>query len=215
MTDEAESKGERVAKALARAGVASRREVERFIEAGRVAINGQVLTSPAVNVMPGDILTFDKKVVDEPEALAGLSLAAREVVAAGQCGEGSRRQLGVSRPPLPVAGHLREPCGISHQIDRGQLQAAGFAHRTDLAEVTAFVSALVQADEVGLSIGRTLAVQAEQIRLRRRQRAERLAREASIKMLFPMALLIFPAIFVVILVPAMPTIFETLRSVGR
>src|SRR3954471_24618497 len=59
--------GERVAKALARAGVASRREVERLIEAGRVAINGQVLTTPAIKVAPGDILTVDGRVVDEPE----------------------------------------------------------------------------------------------------------------------------------------------------
>lgn len=59
--------GERVAKALARAGVASRREVERLIEAGRVAINGQVLTTPAVKVEPGDILTVDGEVVNEPE----------------------------------------------------------------------------------------------------------------------------------------------------
>ena len=50
---------ERVARALARAGVASRREAERLIEAGRVAMNGQVLTSPAMNVGPGDILTLD------------------------------------------------------------------------------------------------------------------------------------------------------------
>jgi tight adherence protein C len=90
----------------------------------------------------------------------------------------------------------------------------GLAQRTDIPEVATFVSALVQADEVGLSIGRTLAVQAEQIRLRQRQRAERLAREASIKMLFPMAFLIFPAIFVVILVPALPTLVNSLRSLG-
>ena len=50
---------ERVARALARAGVASRREAERLIEAGRVALNGEVLTSPAVNVGSGDILTLD------------------------------------------------------------------------------------------------------------------------------------------------------------
>ena len=50
---------ERVARALARAGVASRREAERLIEAGRVALNGEVLTSPAVKVGPGDILTLD------------------------------------------------------------------------------------------------------------------------------------------------------------
>src|SRR5262249_35177730 len=59
--------GERVAKARARAGVASRREIERLIEAGRVALNGKVLTTPAVKVAPGDILTVDGKVVDEPE----------------------------------------------------------------------------------------------------------------------------------------------------
>lgn len=50
--------------------------------------------------------------------------------------------------------------------------------------------------------------------MRQRQRAERLGREASVKMLFPMAFLIFPAIFVVILVPAIPSIVESLRSLG-
>lgn len=59
--------GERVAKALARAGVASRREVERLIAAGRVALNGQVLTTPAVKVEPGDVLTVDGAVVGERE----------------------------------------------------------------------------------------------------------------------------------------------------
>jgi 23S rRNA pseudouridine2605 synthase len=59
--------GDRVAKMLARAGVASRREVERLIEAGRVALNGQVLTTPAVKVEAGDILTVDGAVVTEAE----------------------------------------------------------------------------------------------------------------------------------------------------
>lgn len=61
------AEGERVAKALARAGVASRREIERLIEAGRVALNGQTLTTPAVKVSPGDILTVDGAVVDAAE----------------------------------------------------------------------------------------------------------------------------------------------------
>ena len=63
----ASGEGERVAKALARAGVASRREVERLIEAGRVALNGKLLTTPAVKVEPGDILTVDGEVVDQAE----------------------------------------------------------------------------------------------------------------------------------------------------
>ncbi len=58
---------ERVAKALARAGVASRREVERLIEAGRVALNGAVLTTPAVKVAPGDVLTLDGRPVGQAE----------------------------------------------------------------------------------------------------------------------------------------------------
>jgi len=58
---------ERVAKVLARAGVASRREVERLIEAGRVAINGETLTTPAVKVEPGDILTVDGEVIASSE----------------------------------------------------------------------------------------------------------------------------------------------------
>jgi 23S rRNA pseudouridine2605 synthase len=59
--------GERIAKALARAGVGSRRDVERYIAEGRIALNGQVLTSPAVKVEPGDILTVDGQVVGEAE----------------------------------------------------------------------------------------------------------------------------------------------------
>ena len=59
--------GERVAKALARAGVGSRRDVERLIAEGRVALNGRPLATPAVKVEPGDILTVDGEVVGEPE----------------------------------------------------------------------------------------------------------------------------------------------------
>ncbi len=61
------SGAERVAKVLARAGVASRREVERLIAEGRVALNGTVLTTPAVSVGRGDILTVNGEVVGEAE----------------------------------------------------------------------------------------------------------------------------------------------------
>ncbi|MBL8553815.1 MAG: rRNA pseudouridine synthase [Phenylobacterium sp.] len=59
--------GERVAKLLARAGVGSRRDVERLIGEGRVAINGRTLDTPATKVAPGDIVTLDGEVVGEPE----------------------------------------------------------------------------------------------------------------------------------------------------
>ncbi len=60
-------KGERIAKVLARAGVASRREAERMIEAGRVAVNGRVIDSPALNVSVADRITVDGKPLAEPD----------------------------------------------------------------------------------------------------------------------------------------------------
>ncbi|WP_170783955.1 pseudouridine synthase [Ruegeria lacuscaerulensis] len=59
--------GDRIAKVLARAGVASRREAERMIEAGRVTVNGKAITSPALNVTSKDRITVDGKPVSEPE----------------------------------------------------------------------------------------------------------------------------------------------------
>ncbi len=61
-------KGERIAKVLSRAGIASRREAERMIEAGRVAVNGHTIASPALNVTGSDRIAVDGKPLAEPEA---------------------------------------------------------------------------------------------------------------------------------------------------
>ncbi|GGF16023.1 pseudouridine synthase [Aliidongia dinghuensis] len=63
----AAEKGDRIAKVLARAGLCSRRDAERWIEEGRVAVDGQVLTTPAVVVTPGSIILVDGKPIKEPE----------------------------------------------------------------------------------------------------------------------------------------------------
>ncbi|QBY00183.1 rRNA pseudouridine synthase [Rhodophyticola sp. CCM32] len=60
-------KGDRIAKTLARAGVASRREAERMIAAGRVAVNGEIIASPALNVTGADMITVDGAQIAEPE----------------------------------------------------------------------------------------------------------------------------------------------------
>ncbi|MGJ8586606.1 MAG: pseudouridine synthase [Yoonia sp.] len=60
--------GDRIAKVLSRAGVASRREAERMIEDGRVSVNGKTITSPALNVTPADRVVVDGKQVGAPEA---------------------------------------------------------------------------------------------------------------------------------------------------
>jgi tight adherence protein C len=79
----------------------------------------------------------------------------------------------------------------------------------EVPDVTTFVAAIIQAETLGVSIAKILRVQSEQMRIRRRQRAEELANKAPIKMLFPMAFLIFPALFIILLGPAVLTIMET------
>jgi tight adherence protein C len=87
--------------------------------------------------------------------------------------------------------------------------------RCDVPEMESFVSAIVQADQLGVSIAKVLRAQAEQMRIARRQRAEELARQATIKMLFPLVFLIFPALLAVLLGPAVPQILDTFGNLGR
>ena len=89
------------------------------------------------------------------------------------------------------------------------------AARTGVEDVQTFTAAVIQAEQLGVSIGKILRVQADQMRIRRRQRAEEQAQKAPIKMLFPMVFLIFPSLFVVILGPAIPRILQSLGGVGQ
>lgn len=76
------------------------------------------------------------------------------------------------------------------------------AERMDVPDVNAFTAAIIQADQLGVSMGKILRVQSDQMRVKRRQRAQERAHQAPIKMMIPMVLLIFPSIWIVLLGPA-------------
>jgi tight adherence protein C len=75
--------------------------------------------------------------------------------------------------------------------------------RTEVPALTNFIGAIIQAEQLGVSISKVLQVQSEQLRIERRQRAEEMAAKAPIKMLFPLVGCIFPSLFIVILGPAL------------
>ena len=81
--------------------------------------------------------------------------------------------------------------------------------RMEVPDITSFVAALIQADQLGISIAKVLRIQSEQMRIKRRQRAEEKAQQAPVKMLFPMTFLIFPTILIVILGPAILVLKES------
>jgi len=76
------------------------------------------------------------------------------------------------------------------------------AERLGVAEMTSFVAAVIQSEQLGVSMAKVLRIQSDQMRVRRRQMAEEEAHKAPIKMVFPIALLIFPSILLILLGPA-------------
>jgi tight adherence protein C len=86
--------------------------------------------------------------------------------------------------------------------------------RADVPALSNFIGAIIQAEQLGVSISKVLQVQSEQLRIERRQRAEELAAKAPIKMLFPLVGCIFPSMFIVILGPAIILIALNMSSGG-
>jgi tight adherence protein C len=106
---------------------------------------------------------------------------------------------------------------VIREISLGKLRREALrdmADRMGVPEMTSFVAAVIQSEQLGVSMAKVLRIQADQMRIRRRQRAEEEAHQAPIKMLIPMALLIFPSICIVLLSPAVLMMARsTLRSV--
>lgn len=91
------------------------------------------------------------------------------------------------------------------EIQLGKLRREALrdmADRIGLAEMTSFVAAVIQSEQLGVSLAKVLRIQSDQMRVKRRQLAEEEAHKAPVKMLIPMAFLIFPSLMIVLLTPA-------------
>ncbi|MCH7483580.1 MAG: type II secretion system F family protein [Chloroflexi bacterium] len=125
--------------------------------------------------------------------------------------------LGLDAALARVAEHSQGPLSVElHRMLRdvamGKLRREAMqemADRIGVEELSIFIASIIQAEKLGVGISRVLRVQSDQLRTKRRQRAERLANEAPVKMIFPLVLLIFPAFLAVILAPAVISISET------
>jgi tight adherence protein C len=104
---------------------------------------------------------------------------------------------------------------VLREIQLGKLRREALkdmSDRMDVPDVSAFTAAIIQADQLGVSMAKILRVQSDQMRIKRRQRAQERAQQAPVKMMIPMVLLIFPSIWVVLLGPA---ILKVMASSGN
>jgi tight adherence protein C len=122
-------------------------------------------------------------------------------------------ELRTAHPPLATELNI-----VQREIQLGRspgesIQQMGF--RTDLEEIRSLASVITQAERFGASLVKSLRVHAETLRIKRQQHAEELAQKASVKVLFPTLLCIFPAVFVVILGPAAYQILELFANMNN
>jgi tight adherence protein C len=98
------------------------------------------------------------------------------------------------------------------QIGKSRTEALhAMVERTTVTEFRAFVSALVRAGELGISVAQVLREQAKELRLKRRQRAEEQAQKVSVKIMFPLIAGLFPALFVIVIGPGAVSIVHALH----
>lgn len=118
----------------------------------------------------------------------------------------------LDRTVAAVPGPLSEEFGrMLGEVRAGASRADAMRSlelRTNVPEIRSFVLAILQADTFGVSIGRVLRSQADEMRIKRRQIAQEQAQKAPVKMLIPMVFCIFPALFVIVLGPAVLRILE-------
>jgi len=106
---------------------------------------------------------------------------------------------------------------VIHEIQLGtsrRQSLRNMADRLDVPDVTSFTASIIQADQLGVSISTVLSVQAEQMRIKRRQRAEEKAQQAPVKIMIPLAIFILPSIWIVTLGPAIVQLYGIFYAGG-
>jgi len=101
------------------------------------------------------------------------------------------------------------------EVQLGKLRREALKDMSDrigLPEMTSFVAAVIQSEQLGVSMAKVLRIQSEQMRVKRRQMAEEKAHQAPVKMIVPMAFLTFPSIFIVLLTPAAISMWHTFNN---
>jgi len=223
---------EKMARKLRAAGKGSELELERFLAVrvltlaaivpvvliflsafgrGKSGLAMVGLATMLLALGPGIVL--NRKVVERQVAISrALPDVLDLLVISIEAGLGFEQALDrtVSSVPGPLTDEFSRVLGeVRAGANRADAMRA-FAERVDVEEVRGFVLAVLQADTFGVSIGRMLRGQADELRVRRRQQAQEKAMKAPVKMLIPMVFCIFPAIFVVIIGPAILNIVHTL-----
>jgi tight adherence protein C len=126
---------------------------------------------------------------------------------------------GLAKVVEKTSGTLSDEFGrvlYEMQIGKSRREALrDMGQRVQVRDLTAFVAAIVQADQMGMSLGPVMRAQSEEVRTRRRQHAEEQAMKAPIKMLFPLMFFILPATMLVVLGPAAVTLFTQILTTMR
>jgi tight adherence protein C len=172
---------------------------------GGISLTGVIVAAiaGAIGLFLPDLLVYNAGLKRQDQLRTGLADALDMLTVcmeAGQSFDGALLQVARSVEG-PIAGEFARVLS-EIQIGRTRGQAfQGMGERTTPPEVKTFVSAIVQADRLGLPVANVLREQAREMRLVRRQRAEEKAQKVPVKILFPMLFCIFPALLVVVIGP--------------
>lgn len=156
-------------------------------------------------ILNKQIVERQKKILNSlPDVLDLLTVS----VEAGLGFDGALAKV-IDKMPGPVADEFEN---VLQEMKVGKQKRDALkdmAERVAIHDLTTFVGSIIQADQLGVSIGNVLRLQSEQIREKRRQRAKEKAMKAPVKMLIPMVLFIFPTIFSVLIGPVIIKVIYT------